>query len=94
MEIRWSEKKNQRLIQTRGVGFQDLLDDGEIVLIDKHPSREGQWFMFVWYDRYIWVIPYVQNEEEIFLKTLYCSRKYTRRFFKGEELCLESENLN
>ncbi len=27
---------------------------------------------------YIWVVPYVESQEEIFLKTMFPSRKYTK----------------
>lgn len=84
MDIRWNETKNHRLIQMRGVGFQDLLDYGDVILIGKNPLRKDQWFIFVWYERYIWVIPFVRDPEGVFLKTFYPSRKYTKRFLKGE----------
>lgn len=35
------------------------------------------------YRGYVWVVPYVADENEIFLKTLYPSRKYTTLHKKG-----------
>ena len=36
------------------------------------------------YKRYIWVVPYVEDKETIFLKTLYPSRKYTKLYREGK----------
>lgn len=84
MDIRWSEKKNQRLIKMRGIGFRDLLDLGEIIYVDHNSVRPNQWLMLIWYDRYIWAIPFIHNENGLFLKTLYKSRKHTKKFLKGD----------
>ena len=32
---------------------------------------------------YVWVIPFIQGEDELFLKTFYPSRKYTRLYKEG-----------
>lgn len=39
--------------------------------------------MFFERESYVWVIPFVVGENEIFLKTLYPSRKYTRLYKEG-----------
>lgn len=33
---------------------------------------------------YIWIVPYVKHGNEIFLKTLYPSRKFTKKWIRGE----------
>ena len=33
---------------------------------------------------YIWIVPYVEEKDYIFLKTLYPSRKFTKLYKKGE----------
>lgn len=36
------------------------------------------------YKGQIWVVPYAAEGEDIFLKTLYPSRKYTKLYQRGE----------
>ncbi|PIR65486.1 MAG: hypothetical protein COU52_04035 [Candidatus Omnitrophica bacterium CG10_big_fil_rev_8_21_14_0_10_43_8] len=33
---------------------------------------------------YIWIVPYVEERDYIFLKTLYASRKFTKLYKKGK----------
>ena len=78
-EIRWSVVKSERLKRTRGVSFDELIQS-KLVAIKKHPKREDQNIMLFEHKAYIWIVPYVENEDMIFLKTLYPSRKYTKLF--------------
>lgn len=55
----------------------------ELIAVKEHPGRGNQNIMLFKYKRYIWVVPYVENEKEIFLKTLYPSRKYTKLYKRG-----------
>ena len=80
--IRWNLVKSARLKRTRGASFEDLIA-ADLIGIKKHPKREGQNIMLFRYKRYIWIVPYVESENEIFLKTLYPSRKFTRMYKKG-----------
>ncbi|MEM6405550.1 MAG: DUF4258 domain-containing protein [Pseudomonadota bacterium] len=52
----------------------DILDDRE------NPVRDGQRILVLEIDDYAYVIPYVEDQENIYLKTVYPSRKYTRKF--------------
>ena len=80
-ELRWNLLKNERLIKTRGVSFDELVNS-KLINILKHPLRENQKIMLFEYNTYIWVVPFVEEENYYFLKTLYQSRKYTK-LFKG-----------
>jgi len=83
-DIRWGLLKNKRLKKTRGVSFEDIIK-GKLVGIKKHPKRKHQDIMLFEYKRYIWLVPYVIEENgDIFLKTLYPSRKYTKMFKEGK----------
>ena len=82
-EIRWSHLKSERLKRTRGVSFEEIIN-AELVSVKRHPKREGQNIMLFKYKGYIWVVPYVEEKNYIFLKTLYPSRKYTKIYRKGE----------
>ena len=77
-DIRWNLLKNKRLRKTRGASFEDILR-GKLVAVERHPKKENQNIMLFEYKRYIWVVPYIIDENgDIFLKTLFPSRKYTR----------------
>ena len=52
--------------------------------IQKHHKRESQKVMLFEHKEYIWVVPFVESEDEIFLKTLYPSRMYTKIYRRGE----------
>ena len=88
-QINWNAEKNQRLMSERGVSFEDvvfalhsggLLDDG------LHPNREkypNQRLFVVRIEDYAWLVPYVENDREFFLKTIIPSRKATKKFLRG-----------
>jgi hypothetical protein len=76
-ETKWNKVKSERLKLVRGVSFEDIIAS-EFIKFEKHPKREAQNIMLFRYRGYIWVVPYVENEEYRFLKTLYPSRKYTK----------------
>ena len=77
LDIRWNLLKNERIKKTRGISFEDILK-GELIGIKKHPKRKHQNIMLFEYKRYIWLVPYVlEDNGDIFLKTLYPSVSYT-----------------
>lgn len=83
--IRWNLLKSDRLKRTRGVSFEDILRGGELIGIKKYPKRKNQNIMLFKYKRYIWLVPYLlEKNGDIFLKTLYLSRKYTKMFEEGK----------
>ncbi len=82
-DVRWNLLKSERLKKTRGVSFEEILQF-KLAAIQKHHKNEHQNVMLFEHKGYIWVVPYIENEQEIFLKTLYPSRKYTKIYKKGE----------
>lgn len=88
--IRWSAEKNYKLIQERGISFEDILFSlqGDGLLDDLvHPNREDyphQRMFVVALNAYVYLVPYVESEDELFLKTIIPSRKATKRYFGDE----------
>ncbi len=82
-EINWDPLKSQRLKQVRGVSFEEI-SGARVVDIKDHPSRANQKLMLYDYKGYICLVPFVETETEIFLKTLYPSRQYTRMYRRGD----------
>lgn len=83
MEFKWNALKNERLKRTRGISFEEILQAKQIG-IKGHPSRELQEEMLFELRNYVWVVPFVRKEGDIFLKTIYPSRKYTKKYKRGE----------
>ena len=82
-EFKWSKLKSARLKKTRGMSFEELTQC-KIIKIGLHPNKPDQELIFFEVDGSVWVIPFVETGNEIFLKTLYKSRKYTKMFKRGE----------
>ena len=84
--IDWSNEKNEWLKQHRGVCFEQvvLLFEGEnVVDILEHPNQEsypGQKIAVVLIDDYAYLVPFIQDGETIFLKTIIPSRKATAKY--------------
>lgn len=88
--IKYSEEKNQLLKATRGIGFEEVLDaiqQGNLLADVAHPSLKypKQRMYVVKIDLYAYAVPYVVNPKktEIFLKTIYPSRVFTKKYLKG-----------
>lgn len=80
-EIKWSVLKSRRLKRTSGVSFEEITN-AKLIDILSHSQRENQKIMLFEYKAYIWIVPFIEREDEIFLKTLYPSRKYTKVYKK------------
>jgi uncharacterized DUF497 family protein len=89
--IHWNPQKNQKLIEERDISFEDvvfclqssgLLDDISHQNQEKYPQQR---IFVVAVDKYAYLVPYVENEEEIFLKTIIPSRKATRQYLGGKK---------
>ena len=72
---------------SRGICFEDVvffIERGEIVDDYLHPNQKeypGQRIMVINVANYAYLVPYVENEKELFLKTIIPSRKATQRYF-------------
>jgi len=88
--IRWNEEKNQLLKLQRGIGFDEVLEkilNGEIIGKKAHPNREkypNQKIFILKIDGYVCYVPFVENDKEVFLKTIIPSRKLNKEI-KGDE---------
>lgn len=82
--INWNPTKNQQLISERGTSFEDIvfyLQQGALLDDIKHPNSDkypNQRVFVINIDDYAYLVPYVENRKEIFLKTVIPSRKATK----------------
>ena len=82
-EINWNLLKSERLKRTRGVSFEEILR-AKLIAVKQNPSREDQKIMLFLHKNYIWIVPFVEDDKEIFLKTLFPSRQYTKFYKEGK----------
>lgn len=84
--INWNTEKNLVLKESRGVCFEDVvffIERGDILDDYLHPNQQeypGQRIMIVGIGNYAYLVPYVENEEELFLKMIIPSRKATQKY--------------
>ncbi len=84
--LNWSPDKNEVLKKTRGISFEEialLIEAGEIVDVLDNPGHHGQFIYILDIEDYAVVVPFVETEKEIFLKTAFPSRKYTKLYVDG-----------
>ena len=84
----WDADKNRRLKRERGVSFEEVLfhiECGDVLDVLDHPNPErypGQKIYVLLVDGYVYLVPFIESADEIFLKTIIPSRKATR-LYKG-----------
>lgn len=82
----WSEEKNERLSVERGLSFERVvlaIEEGGLLDVLEHPNPEryrGQRMMVVRIGDYAVLVPFVEDAERVFLKTIIPSRKATREY--------------
>ncbi|MEA2029832.1 MAG: toxin [Campylobacterota bacterium] len=85
IRVEWDNEKNETLKQTRGICFEDvertILED-KLLDIVPHFNKKylHQEIMVVFLNNYIHYVPFVQDEEKIFLKTIVPSRKLNKMY--------------
>jgi len=88
----WNKLKNEKLKAERNVCFEDVLiaiDTGAVLDDVKHPKvlRYGtQRMLFVVIEDYVYVVPYIEDDEKVFLRTIIPSRKATKKYLRGDSL--------
>lgn len=90
MKLEFNDHKNNVLRKERGVCFDDVIEavlDGRVLGILEHPNKSKyahQRLLLVLIRNYIYVVPYVEDREKIFLKTIFPSRKFTKLYIKKD----------
>ena len=85
----WNPEKNEQLKKERGIGFEDVvfhIDSGDAVEVLEHPNKEryaNQKILVVLVESYAYLVPFVESDTEVFLKTIIPSRKATKQYLGG-----------
>ena len=88
--FRWDNEKNEKLKKGRGVCFEQvvlLMEREDVLDTIEHPNQDkypGQKVAIVKIENYIYLVPYVQERDEIFLKTIIPSRKATKKYVRAQ----------
>ncbi len=88
MIYNWDREKNAKLIEERGISFEEIIfhiSNGALLDVIENPKNEkykDQFMFVIKIDDYVYLVPFVENEDEIFLKTIYPSRKATENYLK------------
>jgi len=86
----WDDAKNAKLRAERGIGFEDIvfhIERGDLLDILEHPNPDrhgGQRIFVVQRDDYVYLVPFVEDEHTVFLKTIIPSRKATKQYLSEE----------
>ena len=90
--FRWGPEKNEQLKLERGVSFEQMVvavEAGGLLDVLAHPNRAkypNQKVLVVASDGYAYLVPFVEEEDHFFLKTVIPSRKATRDYLgQGEQ---------
>jgi len=85
----WNAEKNDMLKQERGLSFEAVvfqIERGDVLDILEHPNHDrypGQRIFIVDINGYAHLVPFVEEEHEVFLKTIIPSRKATNTYLRG-----------
>lgn len=91
MDFDWDPEKNEKLKEERGISFEEIvfhLGEGKLWKIESHHKQENypnQQIFFVPIGDHIYLAPFVEEDETIFLKTAFPSRKATKEFRKERD---------
>jgi len=89
--MRWNAEKSLSLKAERGVSFEEVLSaisQGGLLCVMDHPNRKKyghQKMLVVRIRDYAYLVPCVESDSEIFLKSIMPSRKATRQFLSGDK---------
>ncbi len=82
----WDPEKNTQLIEERGLSFEEViyyLQSDKLIDDVKHPNQDNyahQRMYVVEIENYVYLVPYVESKDLIFLKTIIPSRKATKQY--------------
>ena len=91
MYFNWNNDKNELLKKERRISFEEVvwsIEHGLLLDVIEHRNKEkykNQKIFILKMHDYVWQVPFVENEDEIFLKTIIPSRKATKKYLNQGE---------
>ena len=87
--FRWNHEKNETLKNDRGISFEQIVlapeGDGVLDILEHTNASKypGQRIFVVNVGNYVFLVPFVEEADYFFLKTIIPSRKATRDYLGG-----------
>ena len=87
----WNDGKNELLKKERDVSFEEVIlaiEKNRLLAVLEHPDQKkypSQQIYIVKINSYVWIVPFVETEETVFLKTVIPSRKMTKKYLAGDQ---------
>jgi len=87
----WNKEKNILLKKTRNVSFEQMvmhIKNGDLLDIIKHPNSEkysNQKILVINVNNYIYTVPFLEKNDERFLKTIIPNRQFTKKYIGGKK---------
>ncbi|MFH1289734.1 MAG: toxin [Patescibacteria group bacterium] len=84
----WNNEKNALLKKARGVSFEQVVEaikSNRLIMAIKHPNQKkyhNQKILIVEIEGYAYLIPCIEAENKIFLKTIFPSREFTKIYLE------------
>lgn len=81
----WNSEKNKKLIKERRVSFETCLvkiENKDVLDILNNINYPNQKIFVLEIDEHVYLVPFIDDENEIFLKTIIPSRKFTKKYLK------------
>ncbi len=94
--FRWSPEKNEAVKAERGISFENIvvsIEAGGVLDILAHPNQAKyprQRVLVVACDSYAYLVPFGEEDDYFFLKTVIPSRKATRDYLNQGETDAEN----
>ncbi len=88
IEYEYNAEKNIKLKEQRGISFEEIIyyiNSGYLLDTIQHPNKNeyaGQQFYGVDVDGYVHLVPFVRAGNKVFLKTIFSSRKHTKKYLE------------
>ena len=84
----WNNDKNELLKKSeRNISFEmvvSALNSRKLLNVIASPTHQDQLSLVVEIENYCYIVPFVEEDDEtLFLKTIYPSRKHTKYYLKG-----------
>jgi uncharacterized DUF497 family protein len=91
--IDWDELKNAKLKIERNICFEDVqaaIEESRVLDVVRHSNAKrypNQQLLIIRIGDYVYLVPYVEDKDKIFLKTIIPSRKATKQYLsEGDKL--------
>ncbi|MCF8316903.1 MAG: BrnT family toxin [Ignavibacteriales bacterium] len=87
----WNDEKNENLKKGRNLSFEKIvsqIESGYLLDIIEQPNKDkykNQLIYVVEYESYAYLVPFIEDAEKVFLKTIIPSRKATKKYLNTEK---------